>query len=461
MNLTKLKSDLFLNTFRIWIITFFSVISLLLILGSQAYIIYDNYKLTRKSLTRESDAILETAFRKDLSIRNKTFKHLRKEDNIIYPQPPTKKNTIKVDMSKYNDLGNNTLGTIDLAVNNVVSTLVPLNVNRLDSITGTILQARGINSTYTVNIIDPISNKVFAESKKGMNESVFVIHSRILLVDFQRNKSLQLLLINPFTSIFKRMGILLITSFLLSLFCFYVLWFLVRTLARQKKLIEIKNEFFGQTAHELKRPVAHLHMALEALSNPAIDENMLKKERYLAISKEATRDMSEKITMIMTLSMAEEGVFNLNYSEFDINVVISDLREKFMAISDKKVAIQFKNQDEKVIVRADKDHISQTIANLIDNAIRYSKESVQILITTQKIKKTLILLVKDNGIGIKPEKFNQVFEKYVRLNPEAGSPAGFGIGLSYVKAVVDKHSGRIDLKSEVSIGSEFILYLPV
>ncbi|MDD4970408.1 MAG: HAMP domain-containing sensor histidine kinase [Paludibacter sp.] len=455
------KRSLFLNTFRIWFITFFSVICILLILGSQAYIIYDNYKLTRKSLIRESDAILETAFRKDLSIRHKTFKHLRKEDDIIAPPPQTAKNTIKVDMSKYNDLGNNTLGTIDLAINYVVGTLVPLNLNRLDSITGTILKARGINSTYTVNIIDPISNKVLAESKKGMKGSVFVIHSKILLIDFQRNKSLQLLLINPFTSIFKRMGILLITSFLLSLFCFYALWFLFRTLARQKKLIEIKNEFFGHTAHELKRPVAHLHMALEALSNPAIDENKLKKERYLAISKDATRDMSEKITMIMTLSMAEEGVFNLNYSEFDINSVITDLREKFMALSDKKIAIQFENQDEKVIVRADRDHISQTIANLIDNAIRYSKESVQILITTQKIKKTLVLLVKDNGIGIKPEKINQVFEKYVRLNPEAGSPAGFGIGLSYVKAVVDKHSGRIELKSEVSIGSEFILYLPV
>jgi len=165
--------------------------------------------------------------------------------------------------------------------------------------------------------------------------------------------------------------------------------------------------------------------------------------------------------MIMTLSMAEEGVFNLNYSEFDINGVISDLREKFMAIADKKISILFENQEEKVIVRADRDHISQTIANLIDNAIRYSKESVQILITTQQIKKTLVLLVKDNGIGIRPEKINQVFEKYVRLNPEAGSPSGFGIGLSYVKAVVDKHSGRIELKSEVSIGSEFILYLPV
>jgi len=461
MNLTKLKSGLFLNTFRIWFTTLFSVISLLLILGSQAYIIYDNYKLTRKSLTRESDTILETAFRKDLSIRNKTFKHLSKEDNIIVPPPPTKKNTIKVDMSKYNDLGNNTLGIIDLAVNNVVSNLVPLNVNRLDSITGTILQTRGIHSTYTVSIIDPTSNKVLAESKKGIKESVFVIHSRILLVDFQRNKSLQLLLINPFTSIFKRMGILLITSFLLSICCFYGLWFLFRTWTRQKKLIEIKNEFFGHTAHELKRPVAHLHMALEALSNPDIDQDKLKKERYLAISKEATRDMSEKITMIMTLSMAEEGVFNLNYSEFDINGVISDLREKFMAIADKKISILFENQEEKVIVRADRDHISQTIANLIDNAIRYSKESVQILITTQQIKKTLVLLVKDNGIGIRPEKINQVFEKYVRLNPEAGSPSGFGIGLSYVKAVVDKHSGRIELKSEVSIGSEFILYLPV
>ncbi|HEY6915273.1 MAG TPA: hypothetical protein VI413_11400, partial [Paludibacter sp.] len=285
------------NIVRIRIITYFSVLCLLTIFAAQAYVVFNNYKITRDFLTRESDAILETAFRTDLSIRNKKFKHLRNEDTITVIPPPTKKNTIKVDMSKMNDLGNNTLGAIDLAINYAISTLVPLNVNQLDSVTGDILQSRYINSTYIINIVDTKSNKIVAHSDKKFRISVFQIQSKPLLVDFQRNNALQLVLINPFESIFKRMGILLSASFLLSIFCFYGLWVLFRTLARQKKLIEVKNEFFGQTAHELKRPVAHLHMALEALSNPAIDQNTAKKERYLSISKEATKDMSEKITM--------------------------------------------------------------------------------------------------------------------------------------------------------------------
>ena len=443
------------------IITYLSVLGILLILVSQASIVYENYKETRKYLTDESNVIIKDAFQKELNLRNSFYKHLVGEDTIKTPPPQTKKNSAAYDMSELKAYKDNLTFFLDLVMNRFVSKTVPMNLHNLDSITENILQSKNIYSKFVVNVIDAKSAKVLEQSKREFQGSQFLISSKNLAIDLEKKKSLQLVLINPFASIFKQMGTLLLSSFLLSLFCFYGLWFLFRIQARQKKLIDIKNDFFGHTAHELKRPVAHLHMALEALSNPAINENTVKRERYLTISKEATRDMSEKITMIMTLSMAEEGVFRLNYSEFDLNEVIAELKEKFLAIAEKSVAIQVENPTEKMIVKADKEHLSQSIANLIDNAIRYSKESVQIFISLQKIKTELILHVKDNGIGIKPERMDYVFEKYTRLNTETGSPPGFGIGLSYVKAVVEKHAGRIELKSEVAKGSEFILYLPV
>lgn len=444
------------------LITYLSVLGILLLLLLQAYIVYDNYTQTRAFLTRESSAVLELAFRKDLNIRLRKYKHLIKEDTIVASPPaPSPDSAKKVNMSKMNNIADNALGVIDLAINNLVSSLEPLNVNQLDSVTGPILMARNISSNYILNIVDSKSEKILEHSNKRFKASFFTIPSKPLLVDFQRNKSLQLVLINPFANIFKRMGTLLISSLLLALFGVYGIWFLFRTQARQRKLMEVKNDFFGNTAHELKRPVAQLHLALEALSTPAIDGNKAKKERYLAISKEATKDMSEKITMIMTLSMAEEGVFRLNYSHFNLLEEVEKLKEQFSTVADKEVSIQIKNTAEDATVKADKEHLRQCIANLIDNAIKYSGASVLISISIQRIKNSLCISVKDNGIGIKPEKIGRVFDKYARLNTEPGSPVGFGIGLSYVKTVVEKHAGHIEVKSEIEKGSEFILSLPV
>jgi two-component system phosphate regulon sensor histidine kinase PhoR len=445
---------------KLKLITYFSITGILIILLSQAYIVVENYKETRVYLTQESNAILESAFRNDLTIRVKLFKRATGESAMVAPQPHKPENIAKVDMSKAKDLGDNALGTVDLAINNVISSKAPLQADRLDSVTGVMLQQHNIHSPYVVNVLDSESGRVLQHSKKDIRNSVFSIQSKKLLVDFQRKTSLQLVLINPFSSVFKRMGMLLSASILIALFCFYGLWFLFRTQARQKKLMEVKNDFFGHTAHELKRPVAQLHLALEALSRPAIDENKAKKERYLAISKEATKDMSEKITMIMTLSMAEEGVFNLNYSDFNLMEEVQKLKEQFSAIAEKEISIQIENAAADIQIKADKDHLRQCIANLIDNAIKYSGVSVQICISVRRIKDLLMLSVRDNGNGIRPEKLGSVFEKYTRLNPEAGSPSGFGIGLSYVKAVVEKHAGHIEVHSEPGKGSEFILSLP-
>ena len=364
-------------------------------------------------------------------------------------------------MGKMNDLGNNTLGAIDLGINYVISSKAPMHVKQLDSITGVILKDRNIISAFSVNIVETRTNKIIEQSGIKSQQAILIIKSKLLLVDKQREKSLQLILINPFASIFKHMGLLLFSSFLLSLFCFYGLWFLFNTLARQKKLMEVKNDFFGNTAHELKCPVAQLHLALEALSKPEILDNIAKRERYLAISTEATRDMSEKITMIMTLSMAEEGVFKLNYSHFNLLEEVQKLKEQFSVVAGKDVEIRIEKKEEDFNINADRDHIRQCLANLLDNAIKYSGNSVLISITLQRLKDSLQVSVKDNGIGIVADKQDKVFEKYTRLNSESGSPTGFGIGLSYVKAVVEKHSGKIELKSEQTIGSEFILYLPV
>lgn len=226
-------------------ITYISILGVVLIFIAQAYVVYNNYKITRDFLTRESDAILESAFRQDLTARHKKYKiSLGETDETIPPPPPTKQNTQKVDMRQVKNIGDNVLGIVDLAINYVVSQKFPLDINQLDSVTGVVLQQRNIISTYKIIALDNESGKVINESKKNLNTSIFVIKSKAILVSHDKKISLQLQLINPFRSVFTRMGLLLSASFILSLFCFYGLWFLFRTLARHKKLMAVKNDFF-------------------------------------------------------------------------------------------------------------------------------------------------------------------------------------------------------------------------
>ena len=448
------------QTVKVKLFTILSVVGILFILFSQGFIVYQHYTQTREFLIKESDAILETAFRKELSLRTKKYSQLIGEDRFIAPPPPTKENTVRVDISKMNDIGDNSLGRVDLAMNYVISAKVPVNINRLDSLAGTVMTGRNIRSAYFIKLIDAGNGKILQQSNKKSSHTLLSIYSRLMLIDFQRQQSLQIVLINPFITIFKQMGILLVSSLLISVFCFYGLWLLFRTQSRQKKLMEVKNDFFGNTAHELKRPVAQLRLALEALSKSSVLNNEEKRNRYLAISQEATRDMGEKINMIMTLSMAEEGVFKLNYSHFNLVDEVLKLKEQFTAVAGKEIQINIDTKEENLTLNADRDHVCQCIANLIDNAIKYSGVSVAISITLQRIKDTLRVSVADNGMGIAPEKINHIFDKYFRVNAGEGMPDGFGIGLSYVKAVVEKHNGSIEVSSERQKGSEFSMYLP-
>lgn len=441
---------------KIRIITYLSIVCLVFILMMQAYIVYSHFQAIQLSLKRETDAIMEYAYRKELNLRQKEFNGKQ----TYSPSKSSDKNEI-YNVDQMNIDKSDVIGILNRAIDEEISKECPMKIARVDSFMVQELLRRSIESEFLVCVVNPKTNEVIEQSKQDFQSSRFAIESKLLPLDLSGKRSLRLILINPMQNIFSQMGYLLLGSLLLTLICLYGLWFLFYTLAQQKQLQAVKNDFFGHTAHELKRPVAQLHMALEAISRPAVDQNVVKKARYIAIMKEATQDMSEKIGMIMTLSMAEEGVFKLNYSDFDLIELIEALKEKFVIFSGKMVTIQFESLVEKMIVHADHDHIRQTIANLIDNAIKYSNDSVVVTISVSRQKGNSMICVKDNGIGIAPEKINSVFEKYTRINSAPGSPSGFGIGLSYVKAVVEKHSGRIEVLSELKKGSEFRIYLPM
>ncbi|MEI8085115.1 MAG: HAMP domain-containing sensor histidine kinase [Paludibacter sp.] len=440
-------------------IAYIAAICLVFILVSQVLLVNDYFQTTRAGLVRESDAILQDAFRKDLNQRRKLFKHLVHEDDVIVPPPPTKENTKHFDGSKMTDYGGNFLGLIDLAINSTISDSVPVNLNDFNSIVETELKSRNISSEFVIALVNTKTGKV-QKSKKTSQSSFLKIPSKLLPITFDRKESLQLVLVNPFGLIIKRMGLMLISSLLFSIICLLAFRFLLKILAGQKQLVSFKNEFLATIAHELKRPVASLSFNLDGLSIPAIIENPVQREVLIQKSMNATMELNATINMIVALAKMEEGLLVLNKEPINLKDLFEDLKAKFMSDSAKGVVIQTVCELEECTVKGDAQLLSQCFANLIDNAIKYSSKEVLIIISLQKAGKWIIVSIKDNGYGIAEEKMPVIFDKYTRANPDDIKINGYGIGLNYVKTIVEKHSGEVEVKSQLGEGSEFSVLLP-
>ncbi|MDD4921683.1 MAG: HAMP domain-containing sensor histidine kinase, partial [Bacteroidales bacterium] len=202
-----------------------------------------------------------------------------------------------------------------------------------------------------------------------------------------------------------------------------------------------------------------MYKAVDSLLNTKAIDDPKKREKYLGISMDELNRMNGKIDMILTLSMEEEGMFKLNLSDFNLVDLIEELKERFLGVASKPINIRVDNLLNKPFITADRDHLYQCISNLIENAIKYSEERVDIIMNLTEENGSVLIAVQDNGSGIKEEDFGKIFEKFARVNTDKKTH-GFGIGLSYVKQIIEKHGGRISVKSEPGKGSEFILQIP-
>jgi two-component system, OmpR family, phosphate regulon sensor histidine kinase PhoR len=441
-------------------ISYIASICLLLIIATQAYLVCDYYETTRAGLVRESNAILQEAFRKDLSIRSQIYKHSVGEDTLKTPPPSTKENTASTSIKLAREYKDNLTTLLDLTINNFISKSVPINLNNLDSLTGTILASRQIHSAYIINLVDPTNNQVLQQSEKEFTGSFLVVPSKLLQIDLENKKSLQLILVNPFGIIIKRMALMLLSSLALSFICLFAFRFLLITLARQKKLVAFKNEFLGTIAHELKRPVASLTVNLDCLTMPAFAEDKAKRELLVSKSINATTELNDTIYMIVALAKVEEGLLVPDKQLIDLQQLFEELKARFLNNAYKSVKIQTVYEGEGLLmVIGDRRLLSQCFANLIDNAIKYSSNEVRLTITIRKEANRIAISIKDNGFGISPEKLPFIFDKYSRAHTDNAKINGYGIGLNYVKTIVEKHKGEVNVKSEVDVGSEFMVRL--
>jgi len=236
----------------------------------------------------------------------------------------------------------------------------------------------------------------------------------------------------------------------------------VRTVFRQKQLSEIKSDFINNMTHEFKTPLATISLAVDALGNPKVQARHDQVEYYTGIIREENKRMNKQVEKILQAAQMETNDLELNLQTVDVHEVITNATANIMLlVEEKHGTLEQKLGARRHLIRADDVHFSNIIANLLDNAIKYSKDPILIQIETANSSKGIIIQIRDNGIGMSRETINHIFEKFYRAHTgNLHNVKGFGLGLSYVKSVVDAHQGKIKVESTPGKGSTFTLEFP-
>lgn len=275
----------------------------------------------------------------------------------------------------------------------------------------------------------------------------------VLLVNFPHQKSFIL------SSIWSLLiGSLLFTSIIIAVFYYTVL-----ILFRQKKLSEIKNDFINNMTHEFKTPLATISLAVDAVNNPMIlkDENKIK--HYTHIIKEENRRMNSQVEKVLQMALLDKNQINLSKDEIDIHDIIYRAVENIsLQVEEKGGNIMTELAAENYELTGDEVHLQNVIFNLLDNANKYSPEKPEIKISTHSDNKGIYINIEDKGIGMSQDHIKMIFEKFYRVpTGNVHNIKGFGLGLTYVKAIIEAHNGTIEVKSQPKKGSQFKIYLPI
>jgi len=234
-------------------------------------------------------------------------------------------------------------------------------------------------------------------------------------------------------------------------------------LIRQRQISEIKNDFINNMTHEFKTPIATINLALDAIRNPKIIEDKEKVFKYLNMIRDENKRMHAQVENVLRISKLEKKELNIIKESSNIEEVINDAIEHVsLILQDREGSISLHFGADRKIVLLNDTHFTNVIVNILENAIKYTPDIPKIDIYTENIKDMVLVKIKDNGVGMSKVAQKRIFEKFYREHTgDIHNVKGHGLGLAYVKRIVDDHNGQIFVESEKGKGSTFIIKLPL
>ena len=245
----------------------------------------------------------------------------------------------------------------------------------------------------------------------------------------------------------------------LILYCFV---YTINIILTQKKVSLMKTDFINNMTHEFKTPIATISLAVDSMNSPMVSSDPAKIKRFASIIKEENNRMLNQVEKVLQIAKLDKKDFELRISELNLNEMASMAVEHIaLKVNQRGGHIRSNLLSKNPYFRVDENHISNMIHNLLDNAEKYSNETPEIYLETRDVENGVELIVSDKGIGMNKEDTKRIFEKFYRVSTgNIHDVKGFGLGLSYVKAIVDAHHGNVQVKSELGKGSTFIVFFP-
>lgn len=426
---------------NILFITILSVVGLIGAMALQIIWIYNSYELIKNDLLKVSSEVFEKALREETNLACKEIP----EGTEILAGPES-----------------DSIPSITYLYEGIQDIGIEMSINRMDSLVEIFLKDKDISNNHYINIIDIKNDTIIKSTSENQADLDERLNSKIIPIKTDLSQGVQLVLLNPYIYIFKRMGLLLAGTFIIMLIVIVCIGYQVRFISRFEKIFQIREDFSYAMIHDMKTPLTSIIMALKFLRSGKLDDKPVMKDKYFDIAENEAGHLLALTNKVLTLSKLENQKLEMNKTEVPLAPMLDRLVEKFKTKSQKQVDFLINLQVESVY--ADAEYLEEIFCNLIDNSIKYSNEQVEIKISAELNKNYTVIKVQDNGLGIAEKDIHLIFQKFERASAKSRNrkhgASGFGLGLSFVDQAVKAHAGKIFVTSIEGEFTEFAIYLP-
>ncbi len=323
-----------------------------------------------------------------------------------------------------------------------------------------ILSTYGIDQSFEYAVVAEKDKVLKATAGYAAANNNLKYKARLYPDDILRSDNqLMLFYTGEYGYAFSRLKPILWLSVFFTLIIIVVFIFTLRTIARQKKLAEVKNDFINNMTHELKTPIATISIAVDALNNPKVRANDEKAEYYRKVIYEEKERLHTQVEKVLQMAMLDKGKLKLSLEPLSLNSLLQEAVQTYqLQLEQQQAKLSWKLNALPDIIAGDKFHLQQAINNILDNAIKYSTAAPEIELLTENKGKEVHVFISDKGMGMDKNTQEKVFEKFYRAQSgNIHEVKGFGLGLSYVKNIVELCGGKVMLKSSKGTGTTVIL----
>ena len=334
------------------------------------------------------------------------------------------------------------------------------NISMLDSVCKSIFESNGIEDEYVLELVNTKTGDIIASTDTGFSKIRRRLVSNMVELGLKSHHRVIVYYDMPYKTYFTQMTGVLISSFVLFVLLIVCFIYQIKTILVQYQISKIREEFMSSMVHELKLPLSAVQNAFSGIISYGT-ENLKDAQRILLNA--AHKRVDQLNNFVYKLLIVWKQGFKISWNRLNLRETIDSLVALFdPMLMGKNVSIKVDYQLSVDVIEADDIHFPNAISNLIENAIKYSGDPAKVEIECKEVDGMVVIAIKDNGIGI-PEKLKEkIFERYYRIHRGRSTDVhGFGIGLSYVKQVIEAHEGVIRVESEVGVGTTFTVMIPL